>query len=329
MKAFLISILIFSTLNAEIKEIVSFSLNPQKVYTIYCHAADSGVTTVVFPSEITGIYAARVDVKLNDKNPSPFLLSFTPGSSYFTIKSLSAEDISGAINVVHKGKVYVIHIKNVKNGQSSVSFTEKPKAETVGNLAVKSSNGSAEQLLSLLDKSKAYHLIKKYYPNQAEDIFYNAPNTVMEYSTHRIHLKEVIRFEHHDTIYFHILIKNKTSRELLFNPKDFAVNAGDKIFYAALTDASGKVPAEGEVPAWFCISGTKAGGRNNLDVKNDWKILLNVTEMPELSAIAKPKPVNVLGDKKVENKKVSPEEDVQKKPVLPILKDIILEEVKP
>ena len=300
-----------------VEEIVGFRLDPRLVHTIYCHERNTGVTTVVFPSEISGIYAARVDVKFNEKKPSPFLLSFTTGSSYFTIKSLSANNAAGAINVVYQKQVYVIHLKTVKKGHSSVSFIPAKKARPTDN---KPRNAStASQLLSMLDKAKAYQLIKKHYPAQADEILYHAPDTVMEYSTHQILLKEVIRFDSKDTIYFHIQIKNKGLNKLEYNPKDFAVNIADKIFYASLSDASGEVPGEGLTTAWFCISGTKAGGRNNLAVKNDWKVLLNMNSLPALP----PK------KKALEKVFKDPHKSQDKETHLEIIEDIKLEEKKP
>ena len=266
----------------KIPEIVNLKLDHRLVHTIYCHERNTGVTTVVFPSEISGIYAARVDVKFDEKKPNPFLLSFTPGSAYFTIKSLSATNAEGAVNVIYEKKVYVINLKTVKVGNSSVSFIRPKMPKTVSAGQKENTATSASLLLAMLDKAKAYHLIKKHYPYQLEDSSYDAPSTLMDYSTHQILLKEVIRFDQRDALYFHIQIKNKTLRSLRYNPKNFAVNIGDKIFYAALTDASGEVPAEGATTAWFCITGTKAGGRNNLAVKNNWKVLLNVSQMPEL-----------------------------------------------
>ena len=294
-----------------IKEIEHYKLDPQLVHTIYCHERNTGVTTVVFPAEITAIYAARVDVKFNEKKPNPFLLSFTPGSSYFTIKSLSSNNAAGAINVVFEKKVFVIHLKTVKKGHSSVSFlkAQKPKAVSALNTG-KRSGVSTAHLLSMLDKAKAYHLIKKHYPTQAESISYDAPGSIMDYSSHQILLKEVFRFDQQDAVFFHIQIKNKLPKELSYSPKDIAVNVSNKIFYSALTDASGKIPAEGQSSAWFCIQASKSGGRNNLAVKNDWKVLLNVSHFPKIS-----------------RKKPAPKKEIeQKSRLIKTLKDVEVED---
>lgn len=303
-------------LSAEtVREIDTFILDPRISHTIYCHERNSGVTTVVFPAEISGIYAAKVDVKFNKKEPNPFLLSFTQGSSYFTIKSLSSNNAEGAINVVFEKKVFVLHLKSVKKGHSSISFLRPKAVKTSAAFSRNKGGPSSALLLSMLDKAKAYHLIKKHYPTQTEGISYTAPATIMDFSTHQVLLKEVIRFEHEDAIYFHIQIKNKSLHELRYNPTDFAINISDKFFYSALADASGVVPPEGLTSAWFCISGTKSGGRNNLAVKNDWKVLLNVSQLPKLTKKKTETPI-----------KNDPEE---KKLLIKTLKDVEVEEAQP
>ena len=298
----------------KVNEIETFKLDHRIVHTVYCHEQNSGITTVIFPSEITGLYAAKVDVKFNKKQPNPFLLSFTPGSSYFSIKSLSSNSAAGAINVVFESKVFVIHLKTVKNGHSSVTFI-KPKAPKLDSENSLKGSISPVHLISMLDKAKAYHLIKKSYPQQAQEIKYDSPDTVMEYSTHRILLKEVIRFDREDTVFFHIQIKNKTVNELRYNPKDLAVNISDKIFYSALADANGVIPSKETSTAWFCISSTKSGGRNNLNVKNDWKILLNITPRPKIST--------------EKNKATSTPPIEEKIPIIKTIKEIKIEEAKP
>ena len=136
----------------------------------------------------------------------------------------------------------------------------------------------------------------------------------MDYSNHQILLKEVIRFQNSDSLFFHVQIKNKTQQELRYNPKDFAVNVSDNIFYAALVDASGKVPSKGITTAWFCIQGTKNGRLNNLAVKNDWKVLLNLTLMPKTSP------------KETKRKPIPSKQDNK---VIKTLKDVEIQETQP
>ena len=70
-------------------------------------AFKSGNTTVLFPSAISGLYAKSVAVQ--EQANADFLISFTPGNFYFTIRALepNAED---HLTVIHNRKAYVLHL---------------------------------------------------------------------------------------------------------------------------------------------------------------------------------------------------------------------------
>ena len=273
--------------DATIEPIVQFPLNPAVAVTIYCSAKDTGVTTVAFPSKIDGITAARVAKKYDEKNPQPFILGFTPGNSYFSLKSLGGVGVRGAMNVRYNGHTYIFNLDTVVKGHRSVTMSpSRPK----GGIA--SGTGrpvDPRVLLSLMDKTKAYHLFAKEYPDQVRDLGYSLQNREMDYTSCSILLKEVVRFPRYDTLFFHCQLKNKTKRELRYNPRDFSVNVGHKTFNCSVSDASGKIPPQGVTTVYFAITGTPNGGRNNLAAANDWFVLLPVTELPQFLQGVHPK----------------------------------------
>ena len=71
-------------------------------------ACQSGNTTVLFPSAISGLYAKSVAAQ--EQPNADFLLSFTPGNFYFTVRALKkgAED---HLTVIFNRKAYVLHLK--------------------------------------------------------------------------------------------------------------------------------------------------------------------------------------------------------------------------
>ena len=66
-------------------EIVQKPLDEFVIYNIPV-ACQSGNTTVLFPSAISGLYAKSVAVQ--EQPNADFLLSFTPGNFYFTVRAL-------------------------------------------------------------------------------------------------------------------------------------------------------------------------------------------------------------------------------------------------
>ena len=52
-------------------------------------ASKSGTTPVMFPSEISGLFAKSIAAQ--EQENAGFLISFTPGNFYFSIRALTAE----------------------------------------------------------------------------------------------------------------------------------------------------------------------------------------------------------------------------------------------
>ena len=50
---------------------------------------------------------------------------------------------------------------------------------------------------------------------------------------------------------------------------------GERTYPQSISDASGMVPPHAEAPAYFAITGTPNGGRNDISIKNDFYIILD------------------------------------------------------
>jgi len=61
----------------------------------------------MFPSEISGLFAKSVAVQ--DQENAGFLISFTPGNFYFTIRALK-KDAEDHLTVIFNRKAYVFHL---------------------------------------------------------------------------------------------------------------------------------------------------------------------------------------------------------------------------
>lgn len=85
-------------------------------------AFKSGNTTILFPSKISGLYAKSVAVQ--EQSNANFLLSFTPGDSYFTIRALkpNAED---HLTVLYNRRAYVLHLTASEQPLYTITFFRK------------------------------------------------------------------------------------------------------------------------------------------------------------------------------------------------------------
>ncbi|HTS18516.1 MAG TPA: hypothetical protein VMP11_13160 [Verrucomicrobiae bacterium] len=252
--------------------IVEYPLDEQTVYTI--PVSRSRVTTISFPSEISAIDAANVTS--DPKIPGLFQIAHTKGSYFLSVRAL-VEKATTNLNIRWNNKTYVIELVESPAPFYSVIFEE----ETDADIDRASSRVTPDRLLALLDKAKAYPLLKAYHPNTVAQVeYFNYGNNprILDYKDYEIQLDEVFRFNPEDTLVFRILLRNKTSRPIQYRPDGFSLRVGERSYPQSISDASGTIPPNGEVPAYFAVTGTPNGGRNDLSLKNDFIILLNRVE---------------------------------------------------
>jgi hypothetical protein len=126
-----------------------------------------------------------------------------------------------------------------------------------------------------------YPLLKAYQPDavaQVEYVNFNKNPRVMDYKDYEIYLDEVFRFNPEDTLIFRITLRNKTDQPIQYRPDGFSLRVGERTYPQSISDASGTIPAKGEAPAYFAVTGTPNGGRNDLSLKNQFTVMIDRVE---------------------------------------------------
>ncbi len=139
--------------------------------------------------------------------------------------------------------------------------------------------------MGILDKARAYPLLSQQYPEMLSQIDKTEPFTCSLYTDFDVILTKVFRFDAEDTLVFQIELVNRTDHPILYVPQSLAVRVGPTVYWSALADASGIMPAgikdskTGEITpshshGYFVINGTAGGGRNHLSVQNKFNVLV-------------------------------------------------------
>jgi hypothetical protein len=66
---------------------------------------------------------------------------------------------------------------------------------------------------------------------------------------------------------------NDTDEPIFYDPQLFGVQLRTEIYTASVVDASGTMPPHSTTVAFFAITGTPNGGRNDLAPVNSWNVL--------------------------------------------------------
>ena len=262
MKKIILSLFLMSSFaQAKVEAIAQKPLDEFIVYEV--PVADTlGNTTVLFPSPISGIFASKAASSGN----SDFLIDYQPGSYYFTIRSTKS-NVQDYINVIFEKKAYVFHIVASKEPYRTLTLFYPSKDSKKGAV-------SPEKLLSLLDKVKCYSVLSAQHPGAVEGVMHDALKKELDYDNYKVVINDVYRFEETDTLIFRITLENKTSQKITYDPQNVSIGLKENLYSTSIVDASGDIPPNATVTAYFGITGTATGGRNNLSPKNDWNIIL-------------------------------------------------------
>jgi hypothetical protein len=251
------------------KAIQEFILDEQTVYTI--PVSGYRVTTISFPGPISAMDAAQVTI--DPQKPAAFLIAHTKGSSFFSVRAEVKKAVTN-VNIRWNNKTYVIELVESDDPLLSVTFQNAPDNST----AMQSDPVTPTRLLALLDKAKAYPLLKAYHSEAVAEVEYRnfeKEPRILDCTNYAVKIEEVFRFDPEDTLIFRVGVTNKTDRELQYAPNGFLLRVGERTYPQSISDASGVVPPHAEAPAYFAVTGTPNGGRNDMSIKNDFFVILD------------------------------------------------------
>ena len=260
-----------------------YTLAQGEIYKVFVKK-DDGATTVTFPSAISKIAGVNVSID----GSTDFQISAQPGGYYFNLVALR-EGATGTLTVVFNRKTYILYlVQNNEKAFAAVNFTGGS-----GSGGASAGGGGAvtpARLLSLIDMAKAYDVLSKRYPTELRDSTRFAKKATFQFEKFQMDLLEVIRFNHEDTLVFKLLLRNDTDEEILYDKFSFSVQAGNRTYYMSAADATGVMPPKSSTYAFFTITGTPEGRRNNLAADNDFRIGVTAQYMDPQPVAVEPEP---------------------------------------
>lgn len=260
-----------------------YTLAQGEIYKVFVKK-DDGATTVTFPSAISKI----AGVNVSTDGSTDFQISAQPGGYYFNLVALR-EGATGTLTVVFNRKTYILYlVQNNEKAFAAVNFTGGS-----GSGGASAGGGGAvtpARLLSLIDMAKAYDVLSKRYPTELRDSTRFAKKATFQFEKFQMDLLEVIRFNHEDTLVFKLLLRNDTDEEILYDKFSFSVQAGNRTYYMSAADATGVMPPKSSTYAFFTITGTPEGRRNNLAADNEFRIGVTAQYMDPQPVAVEPEP---------------------------------------
>jgi len=240
--------------------------------------ATNRVTTISFPGPIEAVDGAGVT--LDGKTPGQFQLAHTKGSAFLSVRALASK-ASANLNIRWNDRTYVFELVESNPPVLSLIMETPPSPEEEG--AGQAPDVSPLKLLSLLDKAKAFPLLKAQQPESVADVgftTYDGKGWVSDFNDYQIVIEQAFRFNAEDTLAFRVAITNESDTPLIYQPDSFAIRAGNRLYPQSVSDADGTVPPKGRSIVYFAVTGTPDGGRNNLSLQNQFTVLVTRLSPP-------------------------------------------------
>jgi len=240
--------------------------------------ATNRVTTINFPSPIDAVDGAGFTV--DGKTPGLFQLAHTKSSAFLSVRALSPKAASN-LNIRWNNQTYVFELSVSDTPMLSLNMEAPPTPEEEG--FGHAPEVSPPKLLALLDKAKAFPLLKAQQPESVANVgftTYDGKPLVSDFNDYEIQIEETFRFNAEDTLVFRLVITNKIDAPLIYQPDSFALRVGNRLYPQSISDADGTVPPKGRSIVYFAITGTPDGGRNELSLKNAFTVLVTRLSPP-------------------------------------------------
>ena len=241
----------------------AYPLDARSIYTIRLSREEP--TTCVFPGALTALEGANVSAKPEDA--PAVLLSYRPGTEFFSLRALK-DGAAGALNVVFRGRVYVLCFTTGGEPDRAVEFLDEPLAGADHRPL------AAGALRTLLERAKQQARLTAQFPKIASTIERAEPGSVTLYRNFIVTVEEVFRFEAEDTLVLRLRFENSGDTEVRYEAQKLAVRVGSEVFPAALAEASGAIPPRGTTRGFVAVTGAPHGGRANLSVRENFSVIV-------------------------------------------------------
>ena len=241
--------------------------------------ATNRVTTLNFPGPIEAIDGAGFTV--DGKNPGSFQLAHVNGSAFLSVRALMA-NAAGNLNVRWQDHTYVFELAAGTVPVLSLILESPPAPVELGQAP----EVSPLKLLALLDKAKAFPLLKVQQPESVADVAfttYDGRPLISDFNDYEIQIEQAFRFNAEDTLVFRVGITNKCDASLVYQPDSFALRAGNRLYPQSISDSDGRVAPRDRSIVYFAVTGTPDGGRNELSLKNNFTVLVRRLSPPPLN----------------------------------------------
>lgn len=235
-------------------------------------------TTLLFPGPISGTFGTGL-VGKGQTQQGLVEIEHPEGSAVLVLRALS-ETAHVIMTVLFDGSLYVFNLESGSKPDAAVTLTkvaesvEGPKEVSVEDVRAARLKYDPELLVGFETKARDAALLRKLYPDLYQAYTSRQANYTSDSGTVKTTVTQIHRFSKEDAIVLEGTVQNETSRPIQFDGRATTVQVANEVHPAKLTDCLRPIPAGATVPIVVVIQGDIDGGRANLSIQNEFRIML-------------------------------------------------------
>jgi hypothetical protein len=239
-------------------------------------------TTLLFPGPLAGAFGLGLISGNNAQAPrdgAGVQVEHPDGSNVLVLHALS-ESSRVLMTVLLEGQLYVFDAASGPSPDVAVTLLKAdaaaPRAIEVTPEEIKAARLKYDPELLVGFERRAHDaaLLRKLYPDlyrgyNARQADYTSDSGVVKTTVTQVH-----RFSKEDAIVLEGTVQNETNHPISFDGRATTVQVANEVHPAKLTDCLRPIPAGATVPIDVVIQGDIDGGRANLSIDNEFRIIL-------------------------------------------------------
>jgi hypothetical protein len=184
------------------------------------------------------------------------------------------------MTVLFEGSLYVFHLESGSSPDAAVTLTKLDQSvEGVRQVSAEEVKASRpkydpELLVQFERKARDAALLRKLYPDLYQGYASRQADYTSDSGTVKTTVTQIHRFSKEDAVVLDGTVQNETNHPIQFDGRAATVQVANEVHPIKLCDCLRPIPAGATVPIVVVIQGDIDGGRANLSIDNEFRIML-------------------------------------------------------
>jgi hypothetical protein len=236
-------------------------------------------TTLLLPTVPSGTFGLGLVNNQNAARNGSVQIEHPDGSPILVLHALN-ESANVMMTVLLDGQLFVFNLRSAPAPDVAVTLVKAdaaaPRAQEVTPEEIRAARLKYDPELLVGFERRAHDatLLRKLYPDLYQGYNTRAADYTSDSGIVKTTVTQIHRFSNEDATVLEGTVQNETSHPISFDGRATTVQVANEVHPAKLTDCLRPIPPCETVPIVVVLQGDVDGGRANLSIENEFRIIL-------------------------------------------------------